>query len=166
MSAGYVESYVNRRIAQAYQVLLGRSPELKQMAGLQLVEAPRRIMESRDFRPMMRLVSSELRKLFSEETGQQIAAVLTLSGSQAMVLGMKETRSGLTQYGLDNLGPYKLFLPKKLPLLRRKSPVMTRISFEELCFCTGDPRMVYLTAYLFIRVSIDTIIGEDESLGK
>ncbi|MBP9698221.1 MAG: hypothetical protein KBD65_03455 [Candidatus Moranbacteria bacterium] len=162
---GYIESYVNRRIAQAYQVLLERFPEAENMAGLELIAAPRQVTESSDFRPMMTLVSSELRKLFSEESGRQLAVVLTLSSKQAQVLSTKESEDGSIQYGVDNLGPYQLFIPKKLPFRRRKSPVMTRISFEELCFRVGDAKGVYGAVYVLIAVSVDAILDENKGRG-
>lgn len=159
---GYIESYVNRRVAQAYQVLLERFPEAEKMAGPKLCTAPRQITESKAFRPMMRLVSSELRKLFSEESGRQLAVVLALSNSGTQVLLTKESEDGLVQYGFDNLGPFQMFCPKKLPFRSRQDPVITRISFEELCFRVGDPKGVYGAVYVLITVSVDAILGEDK----
>jgi len=159
--SGYIESYVSRRIAQAYQVLLERFPEAEKMTGLKLSAAPRQITESRAFRPMMRLVSSELRKLFSEESGRQLAVVLTLSDHGAQALLTEENEDGVVQYGIDHLGPYRLFHLKKLPFRSRRAPVLTRISFEELCLCVGDPKEVYGAVYVQITVSTDAILGED-----
>lgn len=151
---GYVESYVERRVAQAYQMLLERFPEAEKMPGLKLVTVPRRITARPDFRPMMRLVATELRQLFSGEGGRQMAVVLALSDKQTIVLTVQEDKERHIQYGIDHLGPYKLFFLKKLPFRRKQEPVLVRISFEELCLRVGDAKQVYRTVYVLVAVAL------------
>ena len=157
--SGYFESYMSGKIAQAYEVLLGRFPETERIEKLSLTDAPPDILCDLRFTPQQRLIARELRELFSGSDGHKIAA-LTRLAKESIVITQTRSTHGDTQYGIDRDGPYQLFFPKKLPLIRKKRPVLCRISFEELCFSTERPKEVYLAVYRFLRIRVAEVLGE------
>ncbi len=155
--SGWVESHMKERVTVAYTKVLDRFPEVASLPGLTLVAAPESVM-SHGFTPRMRLISHQLRQLFSGEDGRRLTVVLGFLKEHHFVVEQREEKAGLVQYGIDSHGPYRLVLPKKRPFQRRSPPVTTRISFEEICFFTENPNKVYLTVYQLMSTAVTSIL--------
>lgn len=160
---GYVEADMGRQIAvaypQAYEKLLKRFPKIEQVPIPALMAAPASLMEDPLFTPRMRLIAEELRKLFSGEDGAKVSIVLFFAGKEKAMIRTTTDKSGRTEYGVGCLGPYRRFYPKK-QLFRPVKPVVTWISFEELCFQTEDAKLVYAAVYVLLAKAIMRILDD------
>ncbi len=158
--SGYVESYIHRRVARAYQVLLERSPEVAATQALSFPIVPKVIMESHAFTPMKRLLARKLRELFSGERGREMSTILGCTQA-TFVVAQTENRAGQTQYGIGALGPYRLFHRRNLPFVQNKKSAPVLITFEEICFRAEDPKDVYETVYLILNTVTTNILGDE-----
>lgn len=156
--AGYVESYMHDKVARAYERVLGRFPEVSETLNLVLSAPPIGFRGSVAFTPRMRFIADELRQFFSGEAGRQATVVLHFVRQQAYVVRQIDDAAGLVQYGVDRFGPYRLLLPKRRRLRKQEAPVVTRVSFEELCFYADDPKRVYEAVYLLMRVAVAAVL--------
>lgn len=126
-------------------------------------QAPTEIAANPAFRPMMRVVSKELEQLFSGERGRAALVVLRALGKEHRVFGERTYEHGRVEYGIDCFGPYQCIYPKQSPFQRKKPPVVTRVSFAELCFYAEDPKEIYRVTYQFLNTAASYVIGKKKA---
>ena len=171
----YYEIGTQSAVALAYQrlptngILCAQEEIAKQVPGMALAqqaifpETPEEIFTSPNFAPMMRVVSQELNRFFSGEAGRQALVVLLAVGKERCVVKESTSVDGHIEYGVDCFGPYQRLHLRHLPFRRKKPPVVTRISFGELCFRTEDPREVYRATYQLLDMAAHYLLGNQRS---
>ncbi len=163
---GYVEGAMEARIAQAYAIVQAENPECDKEADLELLPAPQGLCELPTFTPRMKFIVRLLRELFATETGREAAVLLRKNRSQCYPIGSRRTVAGDEEYGVDGLGPYRLFRPKKRPLLRRGRSTLNRISLEEAVFCADDPNRVYQVVYLLLTAATTAVLKDGRTSAR
>ena len=135
--AGYLETFLKGKIAQAYQVLLEHFPQTAYETTLKLPAPTRAVKKALGLHLKKRHRAESLRAFFFAEDGHKVAAVLGVVTEDLVVAEVCVGKEVVT-YGLDASGPFKEQWIKKL-FSRSKKLQRKRVGFEELMVAyTGD----------------------------
>jgi len=149
-------------VVQALQVIAEHVPAITSGSNQLFPGAPVRIVSSPLFMPMMRVVSERLNQFFSGEVGRNALVVLLAIGKKNLVVGQETTADGQNEFGIDCHGPYRRFFPKVVRFRPKKKPVLSRASFEELCFFADDPKEVYRSVFQLLAIATNYLLGKKE----
>lgn len=95
--------------------------------------------------------------LVSAHTGLQAAIVLG-HAREAVLTGVVETQERQIEYGVDKLGPFRFTTFRKIRFLRRKVPLLERVSFEELCLYTEQPHDTVSAVFHLLDTTVTSLL--------
>lgn len=152
--AGYLETFLKGKIAQAYQILLEHLPQTEYKTALKLPVPTRAVKKALGLHLKKRHRAESLQAFFSGEDGHKATAVLGVVTEDLVVAQVRVGKEVVT-YGLDALGPFKEQWTKKL-FSRSKKLVRRRISFEELMvvYANDDPDRLVEQVYDLLAEAI------------
>lgn len=153
---GYKESALRNSLADVALLVPQFFPNVTSVDPLELPRPPRSVRMSRTFTPMKRLVADNLRALFTDSESTNTLLVLR-TVSTPLETSRRVGRFGITEYGLDVLGPYKRITRKHLLFGKLLPPKTVRVSFEEwVQRFPGKPEKLH---HLVCEYLVDAIIA-------
>lgn len=154
------EKYILGKVCRAYAFLLECSDKFATAERVILRDAPERLVLDPVFQASWRNYwAKRLRALFTGEFGSEFALILRMARHYIIVRQSADER-GRTEYGVDALGPYMRFTPKRKALGSTREAVVSRISFEELCENAHDTTDAYWAVLQLINMTASDILGE------
>ncbi len=142
-------------VRRAYAKWLEEEPSCIPLVMLSLVSAPDEIVKDRArFTKNVKNIADALRELFTgKDIGVAATAVLSLSQGECR-LTSDDTRTGRKEFGVDALGPYKVFTPKN-----GTGREWSRVSFEELCYHMHTPELAYVRVCQWLNETAARILA-------
>ncbi len=89
--------------------------------------------------------------------GQQAAIVLG-HAREAVLTSTVDLPDQHIEYGVDKLGPYRFTTFKKIRFMRRKVPLLERVSFEELCLYTDQPHDAVSAVFHLLDTTVTSLL--------
>lgn len=157
------ERYMLGRVSRAYAFLLECSDKFATAERVVLRDAPDSLVLDPVFQSSWRSYwANRLRMLFSGKQGKEFALILRMA-RHYIIVRQSEDKQGRTEYGVDALGPYRRFTPKRKVLRSSGETVVSRISLEELCANTHDSTDAYWAVLQLVNMTVADILSEKVS---
>lgn len=145
--AGYHETFLKGKIAQAYQVLLEHFPQVEYETALKLSKPSQAVKKALFLSPKKCHRAEGLRLFFSGEDSHKVAAVLGFVIEDVVISRVRVGKKTVT-YGFDASGPFKQQLVRRF-FFRANTLVKKRTSLEELVlvYAGDDPDALIMQVY-------------------
>lgn len=150
---------IRSRVAETYMFLCqcaGETAVLK-VPVLALIDPLLPIVAELAHNPRRYHAAQLLRDFFTQPLGREAAIVLGHARA-AVLTNVIDTNDRQVEYGIDKLGPFRFTTFRKRRFLRKKAPILERISFEELCLRTDQSHDAVTATFRLIDATVELLL--------